>query len=299
MTLIVLGIDALDHQLVEQWDLDNLRLDCAGPMTTYAHMKEVPMTQEMWPTMATGLSPEEHGITEDRTSEWSNPFVDFASRFTWTLPSQTRKKLGDLIEGLTGSSYDLPETDSPIVFDGPGRVVHDWPGVINSHWLQWAWQTATPDDETQTDELFKRDLTALGVQQLAWARFMLSRPSALAATHVHTVDMGGHIFARDEPQLREMYEWMDDQVGQVLNEMGPEDDLLILSDHGMVTEWAREGDIEVGKHSFRAMSSTTAADRPEDVYDVSDWVECHVPEWDHSGDAVDIPTEQLEDLGYI
>jgi hypothetical protein len=70
-----------------------------------------------------------------------------------------------------------------------------------------------------------------------------------------------------------MYEWTDDWVGDILDTMDDDDEMLILSDHGIVTPWSEEDDAEYGEHSWRAFSSSTTGDRPRDIYDVKQWVE--------------------------
>ena len=55
MTLVVLALDALDSVLVEDFDVDSLRLNTSGKMETVAHMREEPYTPEADLRMATQL----------------------------------------------------------------------------------------------------------------------------------------------------------------------------------------------------------------------------------------------------
>jgi predicted AlkP superfamily pyrophosphatase or phosphodiesterase len=262
-------------------------------------MKDIPLTQEVWPTVATGLGPDEHGITESGTNSWDNPVVNFASNFTWMLDSNLRSRLGDIASDITGAEYSIDETDEPTVFDGPGREVHDWPGVHNSEWLKRAWDTAVPQ-EHQTEEQFRQTLQGIGAEQFGWVREAMNWDHVdLAATHIHTLDMGGHVFSEDRIQLREMYEWVEDHVADILYEMDEDDEMLILSDHGMVTGWCPEEDMETGEHSFRAVAASTTDSVPHSVYDCRDWIEQHVDESDVDDEDLEVPEEQLEDLGYI
>jgi hypothetical protein len=93
---------------------------------------------------------------------------------------------------------------------------------------------------------------------------------------------------------------LDERVGDILDAMGNDDEMLILSDHGMVTQWSEEDGAEYGEHSWRAFSSSTTGDRPKDIYDVKQWVEETVNRSEYeTGEEVDIPEEQLRELGYI
>jgi len=81
--------------------------------------------------------------------------------------------------------------------------------------------------------------------------------------------------------------------------MSDEDELLILSDHGMTNELIDDQNVDFGVHSFRAFAATTSDDPlPESVFDVRDWIEAHVEDAEEE-DAMEMPKERLRELGYI
>lgn len=307
MTLVVLALDALDAALVDYWDVDELRLNRSTEMETFSGMREnEPYTPEVWATVATGLQPEDHGVTKDGTSEWSNPLVEFASKFTGNLPLSVRGSLGDIAEDTIGASYELGKTDAPTFYDGDGRVVHTWPGAGPSGDVVAIWNMMKPG-EGRSYEDFEREVLGIGAQQFGWIEEMLRHNLVLAGTHVHTLDVFGHAypFEQDEDRYEMMYEWVANWVTRIRDQLGEDDDLLVLSDHGMNVEYCdvddsrgREGP---GTHSFRAFASTTASDDPpESVFDVKGWVERHVESYSPSDRReVDIPEERLRELGYI
>jgi hypothetical protein len=300
MTLVVLGIDALEPELVDYWDLDHIPLAGYGEMETYAYTKERPLTPEVWPIIATGLGPDEHGVTKANTSEWDNAAVDFASKFTWFLSFRMRGLLGDIASKTLGADHTIPETDAAGIFTGRDRLVHNWPGVENSEWLRKVWATANPGENDTSKDEFDRSVYGIAAQQFAWATEMLAHPATVIGVHVHLLDMGGHIYSENENRLQNMYEWTDEWVGDILAAMDDGDEMLILSDHGIVTPWSHEGDTEYGEHSWRAFSSSTTGDRPQDIYDVEQWVERVVTRFEYeAGEEVEIPREQLKQLGYI
>lgn len=302
MGLVVLGLDALDAGLVEHFDADPLRLQTHGDLETFAFMQDVPYTPEVWPTIATGLHPREHGVYSSGTSKWNNPVVDFLSTFTGRLPTQTRARLGNLATRWTGARYGIGETSKPTVFDGRKRVVHNWPGVANGEEIVKVWQIPNPD-ERQSVWGFERDLRGIGIQHFAWAREMLAHDVGLAGVHDHTLDMGGHVYARDEPRLRALYDWVGEQVTAIESALGPDDELLLVSDHGMVTAFYSEnGDRgnEPASHSWRAYAASTTDSVPETVFDVAEWIERHVEEASQADEeTIDVPEEQLRNLGYM
>jgi hypothetical protein len=300
MTLVVLALDALDACLVDHWNLDGIKLTRHTEMETYANMREQPYTPEVWATVATGLPPEEHGITDEGTSQWSNPLVDFASRFTGWLPLETRAQLGDVAENLTNAEYSLGVTDRETIFDGGGRVVHTWPGAGPSTDVTTIWEMMKPQHGADRSE-FERRILGIGAQQFAWAEEMLAHDVVLAGTHIHTLDVTGHAYGDDEEKYRRMYDWVADWIDRIRQRLGDDDDLLVLSDHGINTRSCREEDMGPGSHSFRAFASTTIDKKPpESVFDVKAWIERHVDEYEETeGEAVDLPEDTLRELGYI
>ncbi|MFC4356334.1 alkaline phosphatase family protein [Halobium salinum] len=301
MTLVILALDALDAGLVEHFDLDSFRLASSTEVQTFAHARDQPFTPEVWATVATGLDPEEHGVTGSGTSEWDNPLLEFASKFSAKLPENRRGQLGDLVGRATGERERVGRTDRKTVFDREGGVVRNWPGVGDGADLQRAWDLMVAVSKDISRREFERDLLGLCAEQFGWAREMLHHEVSVAGVHVHTLDAAGHAYADDEAALREVYERVGGFVDEVAAALGPDDDLLLLSDHGMRTAFfdADAGE-KPGSHSWRAYASATTEDVPDDVYDVADWVDRHVrgvaPDED---DRVEMPMEQLRDLGYV
>jgi len=156
-----------------------------------------------------------------------------------------------------------------------------------------------PHEDGQSIETFERRVYGTAAEQFGWVNEMLNHNLSLVGTHVHTLDVCGHAYATDEKRLGRVYERVGEMVETVRANLGPEDDLLLLSDHGMHVEWL-DGD-DAGSHSWRPMAATTANDDLfGDVYDACEWIEAHTPEWT-LGDAEDVnlPEEQLRNLGYI
>ena len=296
MTLVILALDALDTKLVEHYGRDEYKLRNYAQMETVAHQFEHPFTPEAWATAATGLHPTEHGVTDSGTSSWDNPLIDFASNFVGHLDVHTRAKIGNIINATIGAEYTVGVTDKPTMFDPDYAVVHNWPGVANGDELREVWQITDGDPPK---EYFERELKGKAVQQLAWAKEMLEHPVALAGVHVHTIDMASHAYGEDEAELGRLYEWVAEKVVEIREALGEDDDLLILSDHGSYTSFLDPGEVP-GKHAFRAFASTTHEDDPpESIFDVKSWVEAHIDPDVGTETELDLPKEQLRELGYI
>ena len=299
MTLVVLALDALDTALVEDFDVDALRLNTAGKMETVAHMRDEPYTPEAWATIATGEHPKNHGVSGG-TSAWDNPVADFLSNFTGGLSMSMRAKLGNIVEETTGANYTIAEVDLPHMFGGSDRIVHNWPGVANGAELKRAWDLMWR--EGQTDAEFQRDILGLAAEQFGWAREMLNHNVAVAGVHIHLLDAAGHAYCDDRDQLKDMYERAGEFVEEIRAELGEDDDIIIMSDHGIVVERYSDDDDRgesPGSHSWRAFASSTRDSIPKTAFEVSEWVDQNAIEIQNNSSQLEIDEEQLRDLGYI
>jgi hypothetical protein len=304
MTLIVLGLDALDAAQVENFDVDEFRLDVHGEMETFAHQNPIPHTGEVWPSVATGLHPREHGITHGGESEWDNPVVELASRAVGPYISMhTRARIGRMIRAATGADWEIAETDEPTFFDGEARYVHNWPGTVNGNVVREVWRHINHTvDKGDPQEAFDRELWGTAAEKFGWVREMLDHNPVLVASHLHVLDASGHAYGTNEEHYRGFYEKAARYVAEIREAMDEDDDLLILSDHGMNTSWL-EVDYELRHHSWRAYSASTLDSRPKSVFDVKDWIEEHVAphvrQYESTQTELDLPEEKLRDLGYI
>jgi hypothetical protein len=318
MTLIVLGIDALDAGLVEEWDIEELKLEQHKEIESLSSDWDRPHTIEVWPSVATGLTPDEHGIKRETASDWSyipNYFHRIASKL---LTYKVRMKIGSLLEYF-GDDYELPEVDEDTFMDGENRTVHNWPSVSNNEELKEMWRIFQMDGS----EINKLEMKVFGkgAEQFGWAREMLNHNLELAAVHIHTLDVLGHSYTLNKQDvdsdivnvkggkykesegnidnLREAYERVGDFVDEIVDSMGDNDELLIISDHGMKNSLLDNSDF--GSHSYRAYAATTVdCELPSSVLDYKGWIEDNVSDIESdSNEKIDMPTEQLKDLGYI
>lgn len=301
MTVILLALDGLDASLVEHFAMSGFDLESAGRIETFAHSQDRPYTPEVWATVATGLGPEEHGVTGSGTSEWDDPVFEFASQFTALLPEGTRGKLGRFVRRTTNQRERIGRTNAETVFDHDGAVVRNWPGITTGRDLQRAWDLMYMVSQTMPKAEFNRRLLGLCAEQFAWAKEMLQHDVSLAGVHIHTLDAAGHAYATDEEAYRQIYHRVGEFVQDVRNALTDNDELLLLSDHGInVSFYDLEEGKQPGNHPWRAYASATTDDVPRSVYDVRGWVDEHIdPKGGDDRESVDLPVEQLRELGYI
>lgn len=294
-TVCVLALDAADYDLVRQLDCYNVLQETHSPLEVYAHSYDVPQTTEIWPTVATGLSPEEHGLSKD-VREWNNPVLKRLSAVTLAFPSNVRSTLGRLVRA-GGASRTVQSTDAN---DHPFDELFGWPGLTDATHLReaWEWCSEAEAGNLAVGELDRR-LRANTGQEFGWLAAMSRTDASVVGVHSHVLDVAGHVYADEPDRLRSVYKWVDDLLGWL---RGYVDRLVVLSDHGIRNSLC--DDDNLGNHSWRAMISTQglSGPLPESVYDVRSWLEARAERSGHRDDEyVDVgpAREHLADLGYL
>jgi hypothetical protein len=324
MVLVVLGIDALDPELVAPTDHPNLTLDSYHAIETINSVEGEPSTHELWPTIITGLTPEEHGLQLDDGVAWENPFLRYGSVLAnYALPGSLQTKIGAwLLNNTDEDAFRVPatyyqENSLSTIFHGREAATIGIPNYV-----------VDPENEDREHslrrnlgDLFERDGSALGghsstdpsqfyeqclemsMVRVARARRALrSGRSELVFAYTSGLDLIGHVSC-DHPALQmRAYDELNEFVGELRGDLYKEDELLLVSDHGL----------QNGVHTHEAMVAGTSERLIEDiesVLDVRPAIEAELDSCDHTGgdrrtetlsmgdnDAV---TTQLEDLGYM
>jgi predicted AlkP superfamily pyrophosphatase or phosphodiesterase len=329
MTVVVLGLDALDPDLLDEDDFPDLCLAGYKEIETVLSSETGrPSTHELWPTIITGLRPEEHGLQLESGLTWENPLFNLGSDLSnYVLPKEVQVKLGAwLLDNTDEGNFRAPATyyennGLATVFDG---AVSKPIGVPN--------YVVDPDEEDREHELRKNlgNLFRLDVNDETDHRHVTSDPGefyeqamemsmiriarvrrALRSKHYELVfgytsglDLIGHV-AYAEPGLqRRAYEELDDFVGELRDDLRDGDELLLVSDHGL----------QEGEHTEEAAVSSTSEAlirEIESVLDVKGAIEAELRRNDHeptgkepmqpigAGERGQEVREHLEDLGYM
>jgi predicted AlkP superfamily pyrophosphatase or phosphodiesterase len=324
MTLVVMGIDALDPDLVDPDDHPNLTLSHHTAIETIVSSAGKPSTHELWPTIITGLSPSEHGLTLDDGVSWGSPILDFGSRVADTfLPNVVQSHIGAWL--LTNTSADAFRTPKTYYTENGIATVFDGRDAIAIGVPNYVVDTDEEDREHRLrrsmGDLFERDSDAVGghrtsdpaafyeqcmemtmVRIARVRRRLRSRNYELVFGYTSALDLIGHV-AHSMPALQERaYEETDQFVGELRADLDEGDELLIISDHGL----------QDGIHTNEAMVASTAAafSSVESVLDIRPALEReldggrHLPRQaetevvEDTGRAVEVK-RQLEDLGYL
>ena len=325
MVLVVLGIDALDPELVDPDTHPNLVLSSYRSIETIESVEGEPSTHELWPTIITGRTPEEHGLMLEDGVAWENPILSFGSRVAeYLLPDSVQTRLGAWLLNNTGAdAFRVPasyyaENGLSTVFDGRQAKPIGVPNYV-----------VDPDAEDREHnlrrnlgDLFERDPDAKGGHtstdpgafyeqclEMSMIRIARARRGVrgneyeLVFAYTSGLDLIGHI-TYDRPDLQgSAYDEIDEFVGELLGDLSEEDELLLVSDHGL----------QDGVHTDEAMVASTdpdIVDSIESVTDVRAAIERELDGTDHlpdqeettvagTGEQSDRVKGQLEDLGYM
>jgi predicted AlkP superfamily phosphohydrolase/phosphomutase len=323
MTVVVLGIDALDPDLVDPDTHPDLTLVAHRGIDTIVSSSGEPSTHELWPTIITGLRPADHGLILDDGVSWENPLIAAASTVAdYLLPDGLQTRLGGwLLTNTDADAFRTPATyyaqhGIETVFDGREATAIGVPNYV-----------VDPDTEDREHQLrrhmgdlFERDAEAKGghrsadpvafyEQCLEMAMIRIARVRRalrgqeyeLVFGYTSGLDLIGHV-SHSRPALQQRaYDELNEFVGELRSDLGGDDELVVVSDHGL----------QDGLHTDEAMIASTdpaVVDQVSSVLDVREAVEAELRTDDHTptprtertdaGDSEAV-RQQLEDLGYM
>lgn len=324
MTLVVLGLDALDPELIDIEAHPHLVLDHWHAIETIESARGSPSTHELWPTIITGLPPQDHGIRLDQGVSWGNPILDVGSTIgEYILPRKIRRRIGNwLLNNVEVDTFRTPQTyyeanDLHTLFDGRESRAIGIPNYVTN-----------PDEIDREHQLrkslgdmFERDPEARGghtssdphrfyevCMEMAMVRIarvrcaLRSRRYELVFGYTSGLDLIGHV-TYDLPSLQERaYQELDQIVSELVDDLSPTDELLIVSDHGL----------QDGIHTDVAMVAGTNERLVSNIESVTDVYDAVLAELDHGEHVPDMESsmdrdrdrgaeveQHLRDLGYL
>lgn len=327
MVLVVLGLDALDPGLVDPESHQNLTLDSYRAIETINSVEGEPSTHELWPTIITGLKPAEHGLVLDDGVAWENPFLRVGSSVAdYLLPSELQTRIGAwLLNNTEADAFRTPatyysENDLTTVFDGRESAAIGIPNYVvdpdtedREHTLRrnmGDFFERDPDvkgGHTSADlAMFYEQCMEMAMIRIARARRSLrSRQYELVFAYTSGLDLIGHVSHSQPARQQRAYDELNEFVGELRTDMSEDDELLLVSDHGL----------QDGVHTNEAMVAGTTERLVTSIDSVTDIRLAIDAELD-SGVHADTPARsttqsssdtinddrvrsQLEDLGYI
>lgn len=338
MTTVVLGWDGLDHRLAVEWGL----ADAFGPhhreIETFDNpVLEKPHTYELWPSIVTGVGPDEHGIhaaTETGGTDWESDWLSLAARISsGIVPEGVRSEIGRRLRNR-GATLDFREAayyedrDLETVFDGRRSLALAVPNYRT-------------DDDDALDVVFDRGaqlgdflhieegtdgesrhrpkiplasleqrLVAETTKKLGALEAAFQREYDLVFAWLGFLDTIGHLAPTvDEAGWqRRWYRQSARWTTEIRDQLGDDDVLICVSDHGLRS----------GRHTHDAYLGATderVVDGTASVLDVADAIDAVTPRRDvtetppvseryridaaEGAESAEAVRDRLEDLGYL
>jgi len=239
----ILALDALEYDLVEEFDLKNIKQQEYGKIdvTIFKHLA----TPIIWASFITGLPPEKHGLDRETIPQWNNLVIDKLRWLSTKMQLGRIKGKGKILEFLGFEHRAFYEktleefkkrklqTLFSVIPNSEALSVPPYQKWIDSETQLLLKQAVEKEEKIGTFEqhiwsIFeqKRDKCIKNIREGNWNLFM---------THFMFTDLLGHLYAGNLTKMFGVYIRAEQLVEDVKKIIGDETLLLVVSDHGMKT----------------------------------------------------------------
>jgi len=254
--VLVIAFDGLDKELIEEFELENIRQEEYGAVDNSSSIFEV-MTSELFTSFITGVNFNEHGVKglKNKESESKKKIIDLISSSTLTsrLPGYYRfqKAVSALIDYNTYKP-DRSDYDEDTLFE---KIIDSKALFIPGYNPSWFWRINA--DLNPLREGATIDETAYHYEREFEFRKKtlfeeLDQDYNFLMCHFHKIDTMQHLYGGqkgeyDEEKLKFYYEEIDKLVEEI-KKKADYDTIIFMSDHGMP-------DLETNQHNENAFYS--------------------------------------------
>lgn len=259
MRSIIFGIDGLTfrilHPLIERGDLPNFQKVCQQGCEAVLESKYPPLTPPAWVALSTGLKPARHGIYDywqyEDSPERGVPRKAHvqtqrrAGKAIWNILSEYGKQVlvinvpvtypAEAVNGVMVSGYLTPSSDVnftyPVSFQEElYKAVPDYQIDVQFH---DTFSVKSPEEARQMMDSVLRmterrmELTLHLLKEKPWDFCYVVFVGADRLQHAFWEEISAL-----DADATEYYRMLDSGLGQILEQLGPEDNLFIVSDHG-------------------------------------------------------------------
>ena len=237
----ILALDALEYDLVEQFNLENIKQQEYGK-TDISNFKDL-ATPIIWASFISGLPPEKHGLDIKAVPRWRSPAIDKLRQLTIKVGLDRIKGKGRLLELLgfehrpfyeemiTDFRITQTETFFDIIPNAKALSVPPYQKWIATETQLFLRQAIDNEEKLNAFEehvlkIFerKREKCLKTLQEGDWNLFM---------THFMFTDLLGHLYAGNATKMFGVYIKAEQLVEDAKKLIDDETLLLIVSDHGM------------------------------------------------------------------
>lgn len=262
-TTVILGWDALDDELLDDFGLSSSFGEHQQRIDTFDNpILNEPHTRELWPSLITGVRPEQHGIwaaEEGGGIQWENPVINRTSNVAdGIVPESIRTRIGKLlrergerVQHVRADYYEKQGVDT--IFTGRRARAISVPnyytpederlGFTIDRTNLWRDVLSVKDAEEEgtvfeshvsLTELDER-LYNLAAERLSVVQASLQREYDIVFVWLAFIDSVGHLAPTiEEKGWQERHYHQAARFTEAIREMlEPEDTLVCVSDHGL------------------------------------------------------------------
>ncbi len=249
--VFVLGIDGgtfdIILPLIEKGKLPNmaglLKDGAWGNLQSTIH----PITPAAWSSFATGKNPGKHGIFDfsspnpDNYSLKLNSAMDRKAETFWGLLSRSDKKVivlnvpftypPEKVNGIMISGFDAPGANRTMAY--PQEIYNELVKEFEDYTPDWTF----PVGKKYNFQKYWNDVVSTIQRRTETSLYLLRKyPWDIFVTVFSSIDHIQHIFfgtgEEGKKVIEEGYELMDKALGSFLEEIGKDNTIIIMSDHG-------------------------------------------------------------------
>ena len=246
--VLVVAFDGLDRELIEEFNLENIKQEEFGPIDNQTGMKKI-YTSELFASFITGTNWEKHGI--EGLNKWKSSRGEILDRIVPQKLLETKRGMHRLRETLKSlldaeeTKYDKQDLKIDTLFE---KIENSRPMFIPSYNPSTFWTIEadlrplaygkTPGEtmnhyDTREFRYRKEKLFSELENDFVPARDFLMM-------HFHRSDTFHHLYGDpegnyDEEKLREMYREMDELAGEIKEKASAKgyNCIVFMSDHGL------------------------------------------------------------------
>ena len=259
MRSVIFGVDGLTfrilHPLIERGELPNFQKLAREGCEAILESKYPPLTAPAWTSLSTGLKPAKHGVFDfwqydDQREPGAARKASVVThrrggKAIWNILSEYGKQVlvinvpvtypPETVNGIMISGYMTPSANTdftyPVAFkEELYRVVPGYKIDINMR------EVFTGKVEERTQRLIDASI-AMTQQRMKLVTYLLEeKPWDFCYVAFVGPDRLQHPLWEEvqalDPRTNEYFRQLDSALGQILEQLGPDDTLFVVSDHG-------------------------------------------------------------------
>jgi len=238
---LVIGLDGLEHSLVEEYDLKNLKQVEYGKVDLLMKKYEEPLTPTIWCNFITGETSDVHGVKA--IQKWRHPLLEkiYASLRSFDVKHRGywRGFLFNIFDRMSlfemrgmRDFFTREDINCDTIFDDIDNSIAISIPSFNEDEINKELRRLVV--EGRKFKLKKRAHEAFIERKKRFLNALKQKPSLLMV-HFFLLDLIQHMFHYDNEYIKKTYEIIDKFVGKVEEKLSNNEVfLLIVSDHGLL-----------------------------------------------------------------